>query len=77
MRVLLSICALGMLTGCTAFGPQEVDADRPTVTYRYQRGDADQAEDKAERFCENYGLRARVVDTDREGNEYVSRFECI
>jgi len=76
-----SLIAVAMLLGtlplgACATGPQEVAYSTPTVSYRVLPGDERLAEDKARDFCGRYRSDPVLVDTVRQGREWVATFEC-
>ena len=75
MRAVIPVAALLALAAC-ATGPQAVETSAPTVTYRFERGQLDQTTARADEYCAQYGQRASVVDTVRDGDSYQATFEC-
>ncbi len=65
------------LSAC-ANGPRRVHETGPTVTYAYDsRYEREEAEFRAERYCSDYGLDARLLEVDeRDGTRYVV-YECV
>ena len=77
----ISVAACLAMTACAAphSGPQQVDASRPTVTYKYRNDDQlMEANERAEQFCDRYQAVPRSADfgDDRSGERYVT-FECV
>ncbi|WP_207482207.1 hypothetical protein [Arenibaculum pallidiluteum] len=75
MRAVLPLAAVLALSAC-AMGPQAVESSAPTVTYRFERGQLDQTTARADEYCAQYGQRASIVDTTRDGDNYQATFEC-
>jgi hypothetical protein len=64
------------LSSCT--GPRRVAETGPTVTYSYDtRAEREEAEIRAERYCSDYGLHARLLDADERGGTIYAVYECI
>jgi len=77
----ISILACLATAACVAphSGPQQVNASRPTVTYKYRNNDQlMEANERAGEFCDRYQSSPRSVDfgDDRDGQRYVV-FECV
>lgn len=78
MRVALLLALAGSLAACSAFGPTRVDQTRPSVSYRFQGDQLDEARARATTDCRGYNMTARLSRVQREatGNN-VAYFDCV
>lgn len=76
----LAVLAAGALiiAGCASRGPDQISDQAPTVSYAYDRGEAEEAAQDAAKYCdENYGRTARVVNDAKSGDGGTLTFECV
>ena len=66
-----------VLAGCALAGPQRISATQPTVSYSYQGDKLDEANAKANDYCNTYRLTAKLIDVESRATDKVARFECI
>lgn len=76
MRFILSMVALASaVAACT--GPDVVNATPPGITLRVDRENASDANARADRYCQQYGKRARLQSVrPTTGAESVAQYEC-
>ena len=72
-----SMLAILLLAGCAASEPQKVSESRPTVDYSFQGDQLDEAVEKAEDYCADYDLDAKLIDVDDRTTDKVAHFECV
>jgi hypothetical protein len=65
----LLIALSGLFAGCAP--TMQVDATPPTVTYRYEAGAEVETRDRAEDYCDRYGLEPHVASRDPD-NRYIT-----
>lgn len=84
-KVIASISVIACVTLPACVGPhsglQQVDASRPTVTYKYRNDDQlMEANERAEQYCDRYRAVPKSTDfgddRDGSGQRYVT-FECV
>lgn len=74
----MSILATLVTVAACESTPRRVDATDPTVTYRYQAGDAEIATRNAANYCaERYNGRASVVSRRVDGDTFTATYECV
>jgi len=78
MRYLAVALLLAPLAGCAGSGVERVDAQKPTVSYRYDsEREFEEAHYKADIYCqERYDRRARLIDDDTYRGDRIATFEC-
>ena len=76
MRALLAVLAASALvTACE--GPREVASAPPTVSYEVSRtGDLTEANERADRYCRQYGMVARYDGARSRGMDNVAHYSC-
>jgi hypothetical protein len=76
MRIVLPLIVIaGALAGCTP--TQEVARTPPGVSYRFQGDNIGEANARADRYCQQYGARARLQGVNRAGPaDNVAVFAC-
>ena len=77
MRQMMGLVMAVLLAGCAASEPQKVSESRPTVDYSFQGDQLDEAVDKAEAYCAEYDLDAKLIDVDDRTADKVAHFECV
>lgn len=67
-----------LMAGCESPGPQKIDGQNPTVTYKYDPGEGAEAQLNAEKHCQhNYQRKAHVLNSQRRGRKRIVTFECV
>ena len=74
-NLFLTIAAAALLAGC-ATGPSVVNATPPGVSYRVTGDNVNEASMRADRYCAQYGQRARLAGMNRGTYESVAVYEC-
>ena len=64
------------LSACATSEPRRVGESNPTVSYSFTGDRLDEAREKAQNDCEQYGLDAELLDVDKGTIENVAHFEC-
>jgi hypothetical protein len=64
------------LSACAASEPRRVGETNPTVSYSFNGDRLDEATEKAQNDCDQYGLDAELIDVDKGTMENVAHFEC-
>jgi hypothetical protein len=65
----------GTLAACS--GPQIVQETAPSVSFRVDQNGAAEATARADRYCQNYGKRARLTSTQpTTTGEQIAHYEC-
>jgi hypothetical protein len=74
--LMLSLVGLaGALAACT--GPQVVQETAPSVSFRVDQAGAADANARADRYCQNYGKRARLTAVQpTTTGENIAHYEC-
>lgn len=65
----LLVTMSGLFAGCAP--TMQVDATPPTVSYRYEAGAEIETWDRAEDYCDKYGLEPHVVSRDPD-DRYIA-----
>lgn len=71
----LPFLAAAALAGC-ATEPRVVNATPPGISYRFAGENVGEANLKAERYCAQYGKRARLQAVQRGVSENIAVYEC-
>ena len=75
MRVDLPLILIaGTLAGCAA--TQEVGRTPPGVSYRFSGDNIGEANARADRYCQQYGARARLQGVNRGAADNIAVFSC-
>jgi hypothetical protein len=75
---MLLVIAPAFLAAACAQGPERVSETGPTVTYSYDNiSDRAEADDRAVRYCADFGLDARLLDTDERSGTLYAVYECV
>jgi hypothetical protein len=76
MRFILPVVALaGVVAACT--GPEVVNSTPPGISLRVDRENASEANARADRYCQQYGKRARLQSVHpTTGTDSVAQYEC-
>jgi hypothetical protein len=69
---LLAVVALG----ACASEPRVVNATPPGVSYRFAGDNVAEANLKADRYCAQYGKRARLSNVQRGASDNIAVYEC-
>jgi uncharacterized protein YceK len=73
-HLVLVLAAASLLGGCA--GPSVVNATPPGVSYRVNNNNINEASMRADRYCAQYGQRARLAGVNRGSYESVAVYEC-
>lgn len=73
--VLLLLAAMAMLTAC-ASEPQAINPTPPGVSYRFQGENVAEATSRADRYCQQYGKRARLQAVNQSVTDNIAVYEC-
>jgi hypothetical protein len=74
LLALLPAVAMGL--GACAGEPRVVGAAPPGISYRFQGEDMTDANQRAERYCQQYGKHARLQTVNHTGTDNVAVYEC-
>jgi uncharacterized lipoprotein YajG len=74
-QVLSLVVAAALIAGC-AGEPRVVNATPPGVSFRYSGDNATDANIRADRYCAQYGKRARLAGVQRGASENIAAYEC-
>ena len=74
-HLVLTFAAAALLAGC-ATEPSVVNATPPGVSYRVTGDNINEASMRADRYCAQYGQRARLAGMNRGSYESVAVYEC-
>jgi hypothetical protein len=76
MQRIVAAAFLMVLAAC-ASEPRRIAESPPTVSYSFTDDDSlDEAGRKAQDYCDNYDLDARLLDVDKRSTDNVAHFEC-
>jgi uncharacterized lipoprotein YajG len=75
MRPTLLLLALATLAACTS-EPKVVNSTPPGVSYRFSGDNVAEANARADRYCAQYGKRARLQNVNRGSSDSVASYEC-
>jgi len=80
MRTVVVFLALAGLAGCGTFGigdsPEITNATPQSITLSYDGQQTDEATERAEDHCRNFGRTARLQAVTGTGDK-VATFDCI
>jgi hypothetical protein len=73
MRFALALLPLAGLAAACSSGPREVSSTPPTVSYQVAGNDVSQANVRAARYCQQYGMAAQLegIQSTASGNTAV------
>ena len=75
MRFVFLLLAAGALVACS--GPEVVNSTPPGITLRVDRNDTAEANARADRYCQQYGRRARLQNVQpTTTTESVAQYQC-
>jgi len=75
MRFVFLLLVAGALVGCS--GPEVVNSTPPGITLRVDRNDTAEANARADRYCQQYGKRARLQNVQpTTSTESVAQYQC-
>jgi hypothetical protein len=74
-NLVLSVLAAAALVGC-ASEPRVVNATPPGISYRFAGDNVAEANLRADRYCAQYGKRARLANVQRGATENIAVYEC-
>lgn len=73
--LLLSVLGATILAGC-ATEPRVVNSTPPGVSYRFSGDNVAEANQRADRYCAQYGKRAQLQRVTRGAAENIAVYEC-
>ena len=73
--ILTLAVAAPLLAGC-AGEPRVVNATPPGVSYRFSGENIAEASMRADRYCAQYGKRARLAGVNRGSYDSIAAYEC-
>jgi uncharacterized lipoprotein YajG len=74
--VLLLFAASATLAAC-AGEPRVINATPPGVSYRFQGENVAEATSRADRYCQQYGKRARLQSVNQSVTDNIAVYECL
>jgi hypothetical protein len=74
LRAFLWLAAASVLTSCA--GPSHSVGIPPTVSYRFSGDDISAADARADRYCHQFGKRARLDAVTRADEENAASYRC-
>jgi hypothetical protein len=75
VRVLLPLAAVAALAACR--DAEVVNAAPPGITLRVDRDNTAEANARADRYCQQYGKRARLQTIrPSTGSDSIAQYEC-
>ena len=77
MRAVLPLLAAMAMLGACANEPRVVNATPPGVSYRFQGENVAEATSRADRYCQQYGKRARLQAVNRTVTDNIAVYECL
>jgi uncharacterized lipoprotein YajG len=77
MRALLPVFAAALALAACANEPRVVNETPPGVSYRFQGENIAEATSRADRYCQQYGKRARLQAINRTATDNVAAYECL
>jgi hypothetical protein len=75
MRALIPLIAVAAALSACA-GPSVVNETPPGVSYRISGNNVAEANQRADRYCQQYGKRARLQGLQRAGSDNIAVYEC-
>ena len=75
-HLVLPLVGLSALLSACAGEPRVVNATPPGVSYRFAGDNASEANLRADRYCAQYGKRARLQGVTRGATENIAAYEC-
>jgi hypothetical protein len=76
MRMVLPVLALAGLVAACANEPRVVNSTPPGISYRFQGDNISDANARADRYCQQYGMRARLQTVNRSGVDSIAVYQC-
>jgi hypothetical protein len=74
-RSMLSLALAGLLTAC-AQQPRIVNAPPPGISYRFHGEDIASANERADKYCGEFGKRAQLQKINRSGSDNIAVYDC-
>lgn len=71
----LAVVVVAVLAGCSS-QPSVVNATPPGVSYRFAGDNVAEANARADRYCSQYGKRARLQTVNRGASDNIAVYEC-
>jgi hypothetical protein len=76
MRFIIPLLAVAGTLGACA-GPEVVNSTPPGITLRVDRSNTAEANARADRYCQQYGKRARLQNVQPTSTtESVAQYQC-
>ncbi len=74
-RVLLVLTVLCGVAACSG-QPHIVNSPPPGISYRFQGDDIAEANQRAEKYCQDYSKHAKLQTVNHGGNDNIAIYEC-
>lgn len=74
-RVLLFLAVAGGLAAC-AQEPRITGVAPPGISYRFEGDNIADTNQRAARYCQQYGKQARLQTVNRSGSDNIAVYEC-
>ncbi|MBV9521835.1 MAG: hypothetical protein JO010_03525 [Alphaproteobacteria bacterium] len=74
MRLLIVIGAVAALAACS--GPREVTESPPGVSYRVTNNNVTEANQRAARYCQQYGKNAVFGGVNQSSGDSIAVYTC-
>lgn len=71
-----TLAALGAVAGCSETS-QQVAATQPTVAYQVTGSNLAQANADAGRYCSQFGMAARLYNTQPRADGQIASYDCV
>jgi hypothetical protein len=75
VRILTLLAVAGGVVACSG-EPQIAGASPPGVSYRFQGDNIADANQRADRYCQQYGRHARLQTVNHSGTDSIAVYEC-
>jgi uncharacterized lipoprotein YajG len=77
MRAVLPVFAATVFLTACASEPRVVSATPPGVSYHFLGENIAEATARADRYCQQYGKRARLQAVNRTATDNIAAYECL
>jgi hypothetical protein len=78
MRAVLPLlAAVAALAACASEEPRAIATKPPGVSYRFSGENVAEATARADRYCQQYGARARLQTVNRTTTDNIAVYECL
>lgn len=74
-RILLLLAGVGVLAGCSG-APRVVSPAPPGISYRVNGNDIAALNERAARYCSQYGKHAELKNIDHSSGDAIAVYEC-